>query len=196
MGQACLQAPLLAHALLHHPRAWPRQETALGLLVSLRKFYQVFGVCHLLAGPAGALAAASPLPWVAPSSCAVCICPETKFTDTCPELSLCQLPVSLLRSAVQIKQAVGNDSVTSAALPMALLTAIVRKEALLPVHTAAFAAIQLLPVIHAAVQRHMAATPGNPAHPDLCRELLVSADITPIDALQAGSMHLHDTQSE
>ena len=80
-------------------------------------------------------------------------------------------------------------------LPMALLTAIVRKEALLPVHTAAFAATQLLPVIHAAVQRYMAATPGNPANPDVCKELLVSADMTLIDALQAGSLHVHDMQS-
>ena len=41
--------------------------------------------------------------------------------------------------------------------PMALLTAIVRKEALLPEHTAAFAATQLLPVIQAATERHLAA---------------------------------------
>ena len=39
-GVLAAQAPQLAHALLHHPRAWPRQGTALGLLVSLRKFYQ------------------------------------------------------------------------------------------------------------------------------------------------------------
>ena len=42
--------PLLAHALLHHPRAWPRQETALGLLVSLRKFCQAVGVRLCLLG--------------------------------------------------------------------------------------------------------------------------------------------------
>ena len=39
-----MQVPLLAHALLHHPQAWPRQETALGLLISLRKFCRTIGV--------------------------------------------------------------------------------------------------------------------------------------------------------
>jgi hypothetical protein len=39
-GPACAQAALLAHTMLHHPRAWPKQETALGLLVTLRKFLQ------------------------------------------------------------------------------------------------------------------------------------------------------------
>ena len=38
--RAPAQAPLLAHALLHHPQAWPQQNTALGLLISLRKSYQ------------------------------------------------------------------------------------------------------------------------------------------------------------
>ena len=36
----CMQAPLLAHTMLHHPRAWPKQEAALGLLISLRKYFQ------------------------------------------------------------------------------------------------------------------------------------------------------------
>ena len=40
----CVQAPLLAHAMLHHPRAWPKQETALGLIISLRKYYQAVQV--------------------------------------------------------------------------------------------------------------------------------------------------------
>ena len=31
---------MLAHAMLHHPQAWPRQETALGLLISVRKLCQ------------------------------------------------------------------------------------------------------------------------------------------------------------
>ena len=35
-----MQAALLAHTMLHHPRAWPKQETALGLLITLRKFLQ------------------------------------------------------------------------------------------------------------------------------------------------------------
>ena len=39
-SDACVQVPLLAHALLHHPRAWPKHNTALGLLISLRKFLQ------------------------------------------------------------------------------------------------------------------------------------------------------------
>lgn len=36
----CAQAPLLAHAMLHHLSTWPSQDKALGLLVSLRKYYQ------------------------------------------------------------------------------------------------------------------------------------------------------------
>jgi hypothetical protein len=60
---------------------------------------------------------------------------------------------------------------------MALLTAIVRKEALLPEHTAAFAATQLLPVIKTATERHLAANQGDCM--PLCRELLVSADLPP-----------------
>ena len=60
---------------------------------------------------------------------------------------------------------------TSATLPMALLTSIVRKEALLPEHTVAFAATQLLPVIQAATQRRLAC---HPCSSTLCRELLVS----------------------
>jgi hypothetical protein len=36
----CVQAPLLAHTMLHHPRAWPKQEAALGLLITLRKYFQ------------------------------------------------------------------------------------------------------------------------------------------------------------
>ena len=39
-----MQAPLLAHAMLHHPSAWPSQEAALGLLISLRKYYQTVWV--------------------------------------------------------------------------------------------------------------------------------------------------------
>ena len=68
---------------------------------------------------------------------------------------------------------------------MALLTSIVRKEALLPVHTAAFAATQLLPIIFAGVHGHVAATPGNPVPLDLCKEVLVSTNVTPTDAVQA-----------
>ena len=45
------QAPLLAHTLLHHPQAWPRQDIALGLLVSLRKFYQINWVRHRMLSP-------------------------------------------------------------------------------------------------------------------------------------------------
>ena len=39
-----MKAPLLAHAMLHHPSAWPSQEAALGLLISLRKYYQTVWV--------------------------------------------------------------------------------------------------------------------------------------------------------
>ena len=39
-GHGLVQAPLLAHTMLHHPRAWPNHEAALGLLISLRKYLQ------------------------------------------------------------------------------------------------------------------------------------------------------------
>ena len=57
---------------------------------------------------------------------------------------------------------------------MALLTAVVRKEALLPELTAAFAATQLLPVIMEATHWLITtARPSDSAH--LCKELVVSA---------------------
>ncbi len=68
-----------------------------------------------------------------------------------------------------------TDHTASATLPMALLTSIVRKEALLPELTAAFAATQLLPVVMAATQRHLASAPGQPYPLRLCKELLVCA---------------------
>ena len=68
--------------------------------------------------------------------------------------------------------------------PMALLSAIVRKEALLPEHTAEFAATQLLPVIQAATERHLASLQGQPFGLQFCRELLVSAEMTPIVVLR------------
>ena len=67
------------------------------------------------------------------------------------------------------------EDTSSATLPMALLTAVVRKEALLPEHTASFAATQLLPVILAATERHLASTPGRPPSSHMCQELLVRA---------------------
>ena len=70
---------------------------------------------------------------------------------------------------------------------MALLTSIVRKEALLPEHTAAFAATQLLPVIQAAVQSNMAAKSGDPESRVMCKELLVSANVTATNACRRGS---------
>lgn len=60
-------------------------------------------------------------------------------------------------------------------LPMALLTAIVRKEAQLPEHSAAFAATQLLPVIDEAMMRHLNSLPEHQYTPALCKEMLVSA---------------------
>ena len=66
-----------------------------------------------------------------------------------------------------------EERATAATLPMALLTSIVRKEALLPEYTAAFAATQLLPVIQAATERRLGcSTCSLPL--SLCRELLVS----------------------
>ena len=69
----------------------------------------------------------------------------------------------------------GVDDAASATLPIALLTSIVRKEALLPEHTAVFAATQLLPVIQTAIKRHLAGTPDKQYY--LCMELLVSAHL-------------------
>ncbi len=61
--------------------------------------------------------------------------------------------------------------------PMALLTAIVRKEAQLPEHTAAFAAAQLLPIIEEAVGRQPMNTAGQRDSLELRKELLVSAKL-------------------
>ena len=72
------------------------------------------------------------------------------------------------------------ERVESATLPMALLVAVVRKEARLPEHTAAFAAAQLLPVIQAATWRHLAATQGQGYSLPLRKELLVSAGTGPV----------------
>ena len=80
---------------------------------------------------------------------------------------------------LQVKSPWGIQHANSATMPMALLAAIVRKEARLPEHTAAFAATQLLPVIQAATDRHLAATPGQQYSPHLCKELLVSAIVLP-----------------
>ena len=77
---------------------------------------------------------------------------------------------------LQIRFFWSEDNSYLATLPMALLTAIVRKEALLPEHTAAFAATQLLPIIQAATDRNLALSPPDFYHPYLCKELLVSAD--------------------
>ena len=68
--------------------------------------------------------------------------------------------------------------------PMALLSAIVRKEALLPEHTAAFAATQLLPVIQAATERHLANLQSQQHDLRLCRELLVTPFSHPLLQLQ------------
>ena len=79
----------------------------------------------------------------------------------------------------------GVKNPNCAMFPMALLTAIVRKEALLPEHTAAFAATQLLPVVHAATDRHAMATIMETTSLHLLREFQVSASVTPAGALQA-----------
>lgn len=74
--------------------------------------------------------------------------------------------------------------------PMALLTAIVRKEAQLPEHTAAFAAAQLLPIIQAATER-LFALQGQPflcLH--FCRELMVGANLNPIQWVAAAAGNL------
>ena len=72
----------------------------------------------------------------------------------------------------------GREEGATATLPMGLLSAVVRKEALLPEHTAAFAAAQLLPVIQAATERHCASLQGQQCGSHICRELLVSAKLT------------------
>ena len=89
-----------------------------------------------------------------------------------------------------------TQSDVTSALPMALLTSIVRKEALLPVHTAAFAATQLLPVIQAAVRRQLDAR-GRGFPSDVCKELLVSADAsTSVGSLPAWPHHVCSTMVE
>ena len=88
LGRACVQAPLLAHALLHHPRAWPRQETALGLLISLRKFYQTVGVRLLLAGSAGRLCCCQPTTFECPDT-TVRLIPDLFLSPHCPIGLLC-----------------------------------------------------------------------------------------------------------
>ena len=83
-----------------------------------------------------------------------------------------------LALSVQRNVPYDREMVASATLPMALLSAIVRKEAQLPEHTAAFAAAQLLPVIQEATVRHwMDATPGQQYSLHLRKELLVSAGL-------------------
>ena len=92
---------------------------------------------------------------------------------------------ALLRSGCPALQAGlpwDAERVESATLPMALLTAIVRKEALLPKRTAAFAATQLLPVIEAATWRHVRSTHGRDCSLPLRLELLVSAETRPVES--------------
>ena len=172
-----MQAPLLAHAMLHHPSAWPSQEAALGLLISLRKYYQIDWV-RVLAFTAHALDDVM-LPaccpdffffkkdhWFAPACLQhirhlLCHCSQGAFA----------LPLQMTLASSQQQHSHPSTS------PMALLSAIVRKEALLPEHTAAFAATQLLPVIQAATERHCASLQGQQCDRPFCRELLVSADL-------------------
>ena len=92
------------------------------------------------------------------------------------------------RCMLQTRSPWGAKHANTATLPMALLTAIVRKEAHLPQHTAAFAATQLLPVIRAATDRHLAATPGQQYSPHLCKELLVSVHFHPSPRAPQASM--------
>ena len=69
-------------------------------------------------------------------------------------------------------------------IPMALLTSIVRKEPMLGADTVVFAATQLLPVIRAATNSYLATlAPGQQCPTQLCGELLVCANLPPIDAL-------------
>ena len=75
-----------------------------------------------------------------------------------------------------MKAPYGKASLASATLPIALLSAIVRKEALLPEHTAAFAAAQLLPFIEEAVRRQPMRAAGQQDSLNLRKELLVSAN--------------------
>ena len=80
------------------------------------------------------------------------------------------------------QMALPRDSQQSAPAtsPMALLSVIVGKESLLPEHTAAFAAAQLLPVIQAATERERARLQGQQYDPNFRRELLVSAQPIPV----------------
>ena len=87
-------------------------------------------------------------------------CHVTHLPTVCP---------SLLQTNPPYKTSNPN----SATLPMALLTAIVRKEAQLPPLTAAFAAAQLLPVIQDAMEAYLETTDGQHASLKVCKEMLV-----------------------
>ena len=88
-GQACVQALLLAHALLHHPQAWPRQETALGLLISLRKFYNCVRVRASAWWVSRRLCCCQPTALVC--SVSLCICPDTMSYHKLCCVANCQL---------------------------------------------------------------------------------------------------------
>ena len=169
-----MQAPLLAHTLLHHPRAWPKHEAALGLLISLRKYlhtqwvrtfsalltlWTVLVLAHCLAPHANAhdvSIAMHPSTILLPRNYLTCVSTPNKIC-----------------LSWQMRLPWDPENTPFATLPMALLTAVVRKEALLPEHTASFAATQLLPVVLAITQRHLASTPGRPPSRHVCQELLV-----------------------
>ena len=92
------------------------------------------------------------------------------YSSLNPTFLSCQLWCALL---LQTNVSYKPSNPNSAMIPTALLTAIVRKEASLPEHTAAFAATQLLPVILEATERYLDTLPGRHASLQACRELLV-----------------------
>ena len=181
-GHGRVQAPLLAHTMLHHPRAWPKREAALGLLISLRKYLQtewvrtILALCtlgnvlvlayclvllHALAHDT-VLATHPSAPLLTGTYLIACMCVFTHY-----EMTLC----------CQMRLHWDPKDTPFATLPVALLTAVVCKEAQLPEHTASLAATQLLPVILAFTKRHLASTAGRPPSTHVCQELLVRAKL-------------------
>ena len=91
-----------------------------------------------------------------------------------------RLPTVVSTFLLQADPPYRTSAANRATLPTALLTAIVRKEAHLPRHTAAFAAAQLLPVIQEATERYLGTTDGPMASLKVCKELLVRRYAAPM----------------
>ena len=99
------------------------------------------------------------------------------LTSTCLIAFTCVSTPYEMTSFWQMRLPWEPEDTPFATLPMALLTSVVRKEALLPEHTASFAATQLLPVVLAFTERHLASMSGRPPSTHVCQKLLVRAKL-------------------